>query len=103
VIVVDTDVISYFWRQADRPVTARSVRERDPASHAPRLGRSEFRNVLSLHVAHRGLLRTDAQQIAETVEADMGDATHDVSSADVLRLADEADHPTYDCEYVALT
>jgi len=40
--------------------------------------------------------------IAETVEADMDGATYAVSSADVLRLAGKADHPTYDCEYVAL-
>jgi len=102
VIVVDNDVISYFWLEAGRTEAARKARERDADWHAPRLWRSEFRNVLYQHMAHRGLSRADAQQIAETVEADMDGATYTVSSADVLRLSDEADHPTYDCEYVAL-
>ena len=101
-IVVDNDVISYFWLEAGRTEAARKVRERDADWHAPRLWRSEFRNVLYQHMAHRGLSRADAQQIVETVEADMDGTTYAVSSADVLRLADEADHPTYDCEYVAL-
>lgn len=101
-IVVDNDVISYFWLEAGRTEAARKTRERDADWHAPRLWRSEFRNVLYQHMAHRGLSRADAQQIAETVEADMDGTTYAVSSADVLRLADEADHPTYDCEYVAL-
>jgi predicted nucleic acid-binding protein len=101
-IVVDTDVISYFWLEAGRTEAAREARTRDADWHAPRLWRSEFRNVLYQHMAHRGLPRADAQQIAETVEADMDGATYAVSSADVLRLASEADHPTYDCEYVAL-
>lgn len=101
-IAVDNDVISYFWLEAGRTEAARKARERDADWHAPRLWRSEFRNVLYQHMAHRGLSRADAQQIAETVEADMDGATYPVSSADVLRLSDEADHPTYDCEYVAL-
>jgi predicted nucleic acid-binding protein len=88
--------------EAGRTEAARKARERDADWHAPRLWRSEFRNVLYQHMAHRGLSRADAQQIAETVEADMDGATYPVSSADVLRLSDEADHPTYDCEYVAL-
>jgi predicted nucleic acid-binding protein len=102
VIVVDNDVISYFWLEAGRTEAARRARERDGDWHAPRLWSSEFRNVLYQHMARRGLSRADAQQIAETVEADMDGATYTVSSADVLRLSGEADHPTYDCEYVAL-
>jgi len=101
-IGVDNDVISYFWLEAGRTEAARKARIRDDDWHAPRLWRSEFRNVLSLHVAHRGLYLVDAEQIAERVEADMDGRTYSVPSADVLRLADEAGRPTYDCEYVAL-
>lgn len=32
----------------------------------------------------------------------MEGTTYAVATADVLRLAAEAEHPTYDCEYVAL-
>lgn len=101
-IVVDTDVISYFWLEAGRTKAARAARERDDDWHAPHLWRSEFRNVLYQHMAHRGLSLADALRIAETVETDMEGATYTVASADVLRLAREAGHPAYDCEYVAL-
>lgn len=53
-IVVDNDVISYFWLEAGRTEAARKARDRDADWHAPHLWRSEFRNVLSQHMAHRG-------------------------------------------------
>jgi len=101
-IVVDNDVISYFWLEASRTEAARRARERDADWHAPRLWRSEFRNVLYQHMAHRGLSRPDAQRIAETVEADLESTTYSVDTSDVLHLADASGHPAYDCEYVAL-
>jgi len=66
------------------------------------LWRSEFRTVLCQHMAHRGLSRADAQQIAETVEADLENTTYSVATSDVLRLVDASGHSAYDCEYVAL-
>ncbi|MEF8797052.1 MAG: type II toxin-antitoxin system VapC family toxin [Salinivenus sp.] len=101
-IVVDNDVISYFWLEARRTEAARRVRERDADWHAPRLWRSEFRNVLYQHMAHRGLSLSDAQRIAETVEADLENTTYSVATPDVLRLVAASGHPAYDCEYVAL-
>jgi predicted nucleic acid-binding protein len=101
-IVVDNDVISYFWLEASRTKAARRARERDADWHAPRLWRSEFRNVLYQHMAHRGLSRADAQRIAETVEADLESTTYSVATSDVLRLVDASGHSAYDCEYVAL-
>ncbi len=101
-IVVDNDVISYFWLEARRTEAARRVRERDADWHAPRLWRSEFRNVLYQHMAHRELSLGDAQRIAETVEADLESTTYSVATADVLRLVDASGHSAYDCEYVAL-
>jgi len=102
-IVVDNDVISYFWLEAGRTEAARNARYRDADWHAPRLWQSEFRNVLYQHMAHRGLSLTDALRIAEVAEADLEDATYRVATADVLALASETGHSAYDCEYVALT
>ena len=101
-IVVDNDVISYFWLEAGRTEAARKARKQDADWHAPRLWRSEFRNVLYQHMAHRGLSRADAQRIAETVEADLEGTTYSVATSDVLHLADASGHSAYDCEYVAL-
>jgi predicted nucleic acid-binding protein len=101
-IVTDTDVISYFWLEAERTPAARSVREMDDDWRAPPLWQSEFRNVLYQHMAHRDLPLDDALQIADRVDADMRDATVSVRTADVLRLVDASGHSAYDCEYVAL-
>ena len=101
-IVTDTDVISYFWLEAERTPAARSVREMDDDWRAPPLWQSEFRNVLHQHMAHRDLPLADALQIADLVEADMREATVSVRTADVLRLVDATGHSAYDCEYVAL-
>jgi predicted nucleic acid-binding protein len=101
-IVTDTDVISYFWLEAERTPAARSVREMDDDWRAPPLWQSEFRNVLYQHMAHRDLPLDDALQIADRVDADMRDATVSVRTADVLRLVNASGHSAYDCEYVAL-
>jgi len=101
-IVVDNDVISYFWLEASRTPVARAVRQNDGDWRAPPLWRSEFRSVLYQHMAHRDLPLTDALQIADQVEADMRDATVGIRTADVLRLVDASGHSAYDCEYIAL-
>lgn len=101
-IVVDNDVISYFWLDAARTPVAKQIRQQDPAWQAPTLWRSELRNVLYQHMAHRDLSLSAALQIADEVEADMRDVTTDVSTAAVLRLVDASGHSAYDCEYVAL-
>jgi predicted nucleic acid-binding protein len=101
-IVVDNDVISYFWLDAPRTSVAQRVRQKNPAWRSPTLWRSEFRNVLYQHMAHRDLPLSEALQIADEVEADMRNGTMDVRTADVLRLVDQSGHSAYDCEYVAL-
>lgn len=101
-IVVDTDVISYFWLEANRTEAARTVRRRDADWRAPRLWRSEFRSVLYQHMHHRGLPLEKALRIVETAEADLENTTYRVSASDVLRRAEALGHSTYDCEYVAL-
>ena len=101
-IVVDNDVISYFWLDASRTEDARAARKRDRDWSAPQLWRSEFRNVLYQHMRHRGLSLQDALQIAEQAEADLAADAYPVDTADVLRLVDTTGHSAYDCEYVAL-
>lgn len=101
-IVVDNDVISYFWLEADRTTAARAVRERDSDWVAPMLWRSEFRNVLYQHMQYRGLPLSEASQIADLVEDDMAESTYEVDTNTVLRLIEATGHSAYDCEYVAL-
>jgi predicted nucleic acid-binding protein len=103
-IVVDNDVISYFWIQmeTERSGYARRARARDTVWVAPRLWRSEFRNVLRAYMAGGYMTFAEAIAIARDAEADLANPTYEVDTRDVLRLVDSTGHSAYDCEYVAL-
>lgn len=103
-IVVDTDVISYFWIRMDteRASLAQDARERDPDWVAPRLWRSEFRNVLRGYLAGGYMALDEALDYARMAEEDLRKSTRSVPTRRVLQLVDETGHSAYDCEYVAL-
>ncbi|MCS3665760.1 type II toxin-antitoxin system VapC family toxin [Salinibacter ruber] len=103
-IVVDNDVISYFWirMDADRAALAQDVRARDPGWVAPRVWRSEFRNVLRGYMAGDYMTLAEAVEYAQMAEEDLHGSTRPVPTPQVLQLVDETDHSAYDCEYVAL-
>ena len=103
-IVVDTDVISYFWIRMDtgRAALARRVRERDDDWVAPRVWQSEFRNVLRGYLAGDYMTLVEALDYAEMAEEDLRESTHLVPTQPVLELVSETGHAAYDCEYVAL-
>lgn len=103
-IVVDADVISYFWIriEQERSQAARHVRQRDNDWVAPRLWKSEFRNVLRGYIAGRYMDVQEAMAYARDAEDDLQGRAIEVSTAAVLRLVDQTEHSAYDCEYVAL-
>ena len=103
-IVVDTDVIGYFWIRMDvgRASLARDVREKDDDWVAPRIWQSEFRNVLRGYLAGDYMTLAEALDYAEMAEDDLRESTHSVPTQPVLELVEETGHSAYDCEYVAL-
>lgn len=103
-IVVDNDVISYFWIRMDtgRASLAKDARKRDADWVAPRLWHSEFRNVLRSYMAGGYMTLNEALEYARLAEEDLQKSTHPVPTPRVLELVDETGHSAYDCEYVAL-
>lgn len=103
-IVVDADVISYFWLRmaSDRSVAAQRARRRDADWVAPRLWRSEFRNVLRGYMRADLLTYSEAVWFAEKAEQDLRDREYEVDTPAVLKLVEQTGHSAYDCEYVAL-
>lgn len=81
---------------------ADQVLRRDAAWAAPFLLRTEFCNVLALHVRARRMNLSDAQlslgKIAEVIQ----DRFYAVSDGDVLNRAAESGCTAYDCEFVVL-
>jgi predicted nucleic acid-binding protein len=90
-IVVDTDVVSYFWLQmtADRPAAARAARERDADWALPHLWRSEFRSVLRGYMTRDLMTLEEAQRSHQKAQEDLHDREHEVPARSVLQLVDD--------------
>lgn len=101
-IVVDTNVVAYLLLEGEQTTACRSVFRKDPAWCAPVLWRSEFRNVLTMHMRHANLSLEGA--LSRMSEADRLFASRDyhVSSDLVLALTSEVAFSAYDAEFVCL-
>ncbi|MEK6244079.1 MAG: type II toxin-antitoxin system VapC family toxin [Pseudomonadota bacterium] len=101
-IVVDTNVIHYFWVSGQNTELAQGVRRRDPDWHAPFLWRSELRNILAAYL-RRGLLsRSQIDGILRAVQHALAESSHHVSDAAVLDVVESSQLTAYDAEFVAL-
>ena len=101
-VVVDVNVLAYFWLPGPLVERAIAVREATDDWHVPPLWRSEFRNLLSGYLRRGDLNLAQACALMRTVEATLFDYEESVDSLDVLRLVAGSDCSAYDCEYVAL-
>jgi len=101
-IVVDTNLIAYFFINGRFSEMAEEVFARDPEWTAPVLWRSEFRSVLTKCIRKSYLGLEVAVKIAGAAETMMAGREYAVNSPDVLRLAASASCSAYDAEFVAL-
>ena len=101
-IVVDTNVIQYFWVRGQHTDLAQAVRRRDPDWHAPVLWRSEMRNILAAYLRRRLLTRPQIDGILRAVRHALADSSHHVSDAAVLDVVEASPLTAYDAEFVAL-
>lgn len=101
-IVVDTNVLSYFWLPGSRTAAAAELRRATDEWLAPRIWRSEFRNVLAGYIRARSLDLAQAKAIMRACEADLANREREVDSLTVLDLVDHSSCSAYDCEFVAL-
>lgn len=101
-IVVDTNVLAYFYLPGKHTAAAEAVFLKDPEWVAPRLWRSEFRNVLATYMRGRVLTFDEAVRTYRRAESLIADGEYDVGAVEVLRLASESGCSGYDCEFVAL-
>ncbi len=100
-IVVDTNVLAYLLLPGERTEQAERVFRRDPEWAAPRLWRSEFRNVLAVYM-RRGLLALDqALQLMDTAESLIQGREYEISSVRGLSLIAGTQCAAYDGEFVA--
>ncbi|MBC7779792.1 MAG: type II toxin-antitoxin system VapC family toxin [Proteobacteria bacterium] len=101
-IVADVNLVAYLYLPGKYSARAEDVLIRDSAWAAPRLWRSEFRNILATYMRQQLLSLDQAKAINSQAEILIGDNEYDVQAAVVLALAKESGCSAYDCEYIAL-
>lgn len=101
-IVVDTNTIAYLYLPTDDTPDIERLLEADSDWAAPRLWRSELRNVLALYLRRDRLDFPTACQIQRQAEALMSPGEYEVDSLSVLSVAQQSGCSAYDSEFVAL-
>ena len=101
-IVVDTNIITYFYLNTELSDLADKLYKKEPDWIVPLLWRSEFRNVLAAYIKKEVISLKDGIQIFELAETLFYEREYQVNSAQVLKLSHESGCSAYDCEFVSL-
>ena len=101
-VVVDTNVVAYYWLPGSRTEDAIAVRNKADAWFVPQLWRSEFRNVLASYMRAGNLNADQARAAVRAAESELVEFEREVDSVDVLNLVERSECSAYDCEFVAL-
>ena len=101
-IVVDVNVLAYLLIPGKYTPSAELLLEADSVWAAPRLWRSELRNVLATYLRANLLQLEDAEVLFQRASEIIGTEEYEVETADVFRLSKLSKCSAYDCEYVAL-
>jgi len=101
-IVVDTNIITYFYLETDLSTLADNLYQKESDWVVPMLWRSEFRNVIATFIKREFISLNDGIQILELSEALFADKEYEINSVQVLNLACTSGCSAYDCEFVSL-
>ena len=101
-IIVDTNIISYFYLNSDYSPIVEQVFKKDPVWSAPFLWRSEFRNVLTFYIRKNIIMLSEAIEIFEFAEELLKENEYEINSVQVLSLSHSSGCSAYDCEFVSL-
>lgn len=100
-IVVDTNLIAYAVLPGEHTEAALEVARRDAEWVAPRLWRSELRNVMATAMRVAALKLASAAEAFTAAEDLVADLDRDPPTALCLRLAARGGVSAYDAEFVA--
>lgn len=101
-VVVDTNVIAYLMIPGMNTAEAEKLLQIEPVWLAPRLWRSEFRNVLVQYLRRSFIGLPAARQIMRKAEQLLKGHEYEVNSAAVLEYAYSSKCSAYDSEFVVL-
>ncbi|MCC6500169.1 MAG: type II toxin-antitoxin system VapC family toxin [Anaerolineales bacterium] len=101
-IVVDANMIGYFFITGDYSPLAIQVFEKDPDWYAPMLWQSEVRSIITQYFRFKKMPLAQSQQLMNEAHDLMLEHERFVSSNLVFELVAISKCSSYDCEYVAL-
>ena len=101
-IVVDATILAALYLENPAVKDVELILVAEPHWFAPRLWRSEFRNVLIQYIRHHKINLHKAMQVMEASEDLMQEVEGEPASRQILQLAHTSGCSVYDCEYVAL-
>lgn len=101
-IVVDTNILVYFYVQGNQSKLVTELFLQDSDWIAPSLWLSEFRNTMMLYKRKDLLNMSTILDIVKAAENLMKNRSFLAKSSDVLNLASISQCSAYECEFVAL-
>lgn len=101
-IVVDTNVVAYFFIEGARTAGARALWQSDPDWRLPPLWRHEYLNVLATFTRRGGADIAAARKLWRSAVALLEDGEQGVDSELALELAVTHEISAYDAQFVAL-
>lgn len=101
-IVVDSDVLSYYLIEGERTKMARALYDADPNWTAPALWRAELASVLNKHVKARYFSLAQAREVLSTALQFFGEIDRSIDLDLAFTLAHETGASTYDAHFLAL-
>jgi predicted nucleic acid-binding protein len=101
-IVADSNLVAYLLIPGPHNAEADAVFLKDSDWSAPRLWRSEFRNILSLYMRRESMSLSQAMQTMEQAERLFRTREYEVPSDAVLDAATRHSLSAYDAEFVVL-
>lgn len=101
-IVVDTNIISYFYLTSEFSDLADELYKKNPNWHAPILWKSEFGNVLLMYLRKKIISLSEASELFEAAEELLKTKEYEIKTYQTLKLAKESNCSSYDCEFVGL-
>lgn len=101
-IVVNTNVIAYFWLNGKYTEKVEKLFKRDPEWSAPFLWRSEFRNILALYIRKGLLNKSEAYEIINNSVNMMKGNEYSSNSLTIIDKISESILSAYDLEFVTL-
>jgi len=102
VIVVDVNIVAYFFIEGERTEDARTLWQTDPNWRLPVLWRHEFLNVLTSYVRHGGADTPDVLILWRQAVDLLSDGEMEIDWKAALELAVREDISAYDAQYIVL-